>query len=121
KLRDELESIKPMLTIGELELRAIDEKFNQVGKGRLFSAGMGAEAVREIISRMDLETLGRQLHVEVRTSSGARRKKAINGLRRIGAFKRSGPRPGWMILSVLPVIPPDLRPMVQLDGGRFAT
>src|SRR5437773_2417189 len=121
KMRDELESIKPMLTIGETELRSIDEKFNQAGKGRLFSAGMGAEAVRDIISRMDLETLGRALHVEVRTSSGQRRKKAIKRLRLIEAFRRSGTRPEWMILSVLPVIPPDLRPMVQLDGGRFAT
>jgi DNA-directed RNA polymerase subunit beta' len=121
KLRDELESIKPMLTIGETELRALDEKFNQAGKGRLFTSGMGAEAVRDIISRMDLETLARSLHVEVRTSSGQRRKKAIKRLRLIEAFRRSGTRPEWMILSVLPVIPPDLRPMVQLDGGRFAT
>ena len=100
---------------------SLDEKFNQAGKGRLFSSGMGAEAVRDIISRMDLETLARQLHVEVRTSSGQRRKKAIKRLRLIEAFRRSGTRPEWMILSVLPVIPPDLRPMVQLDGGRFAT
>ena len=121
KLRDELESIKPMLTVGELELRGLDEKFNQAGKGRLFTSGMGAEAVRDIISRMDLETLARSLHVEVRTSSGQRRKKAIKRLRLIEAFRRSGTRPEWMILSVLPVIPPDLRPMVQLDGGRFAT
>jgi DNA-directed RNA polymerase subunit beta' len=121
KLRDELESIKPMLTIGETELRALDEKFNQAGRGRLFTSGMGAEAVRDIISRMDLESLGRTLHVEVRTSSGQRRKKAIKRLRLIEAFRRSGTRPEWMILSVLPVIPPDLRPMVQLDGGRFAT
>ena len=121
KLRDELESIKPQLTLGETELRTLDEKFNQAGRGRLFSAGMGAEAVRDIIGRMDLETLARQLHIEVRTSSGQRRKKAIKRLRLIEAFRRSGTRPEWMILSVLPVIPPDLRPMVQLDGGRFAT
>jgi DNA-directed RNA polymerase subunit beta' len=121
KLRDELDGIKPLMTIGETELRAIDEKFNQAGRGRLFTSGMGAEAVRDIISRMDLETLGRALHIEVRTSSGQRRKKAIKRLRLIEAFKRSGTRPEWMILSVLPVIPPDLRPMVQLDGGRFAT
>ena len=82
---------------------------------------MGAEAVRDIIVRMDLEELGRALHAEVRTSSGQRRKKAIKRLRLIEAFRRSGNRPEWMILSVLPVIPPDLRPMVQLDGGRFAT
>jgi DNA-directed RNA polymerase subunit beta' len=122
KLRDELESLKPMQTLGETEYRALDERYGAGAKGgRVFGAGMGAEAVREIISRMDLEELARSLHVEVRTSSGQRRKKAIKRLRLIEAFRRSGTRPDWMILSVLPVIPPDLRPMVQLDGGRFAT
>ncbi|HLO34734.1 MAG TPA: DNA-directed RNA polymerase subunit beta', partial [Candidatus Deferrimicrobium sp.] len=122
KLRDEIESLKPMQTLGELELRGLEERHGTGARGgRLFNAGMGAEAVREIISRMDLEELSRSLHVEVRTSSGQRRKKAIKRLRLIEAFRRSGTRPDWMILSVLPVIPPDLRPMVQLDGGRFAT
>src|SRR4051812_11729407 len=122
KLRDELESLKPMQTLGEIEFRNLDERYGSGAKGgRVFGAGMGAEAVREIISRMDLEELARSLHVEVRTSSGQRRKKAIKRLRLIEAFRRSGTRPDWMILSVLPVIPPDLRPMVQLDGGRFAT
>ena len=111
-----------MQTLGETEFRNLDEKYGSTAKnGRVFGAGMGAEAVREIISRMDLEELARSLHVEVRTSSGQRRKKAIKRLRLIEAFRRSGTRPDWMILSVLPVIPPDLRPMVQLDGGRFAT
>ena len=120
KLRDEIESLKPMQTLGELELRGLEERHGTGARGgRLFNAGMGAEAVREIISRMDLEELARTLHVEVRTSSGQRRKKAIKRLRLIEAFRRSGTRPDWMILSVLPVIPPDLRPMVQLDGGRF--
>ena len=122
KLRDELEGLKPMQTLGETEYRMLDESYGAGAKGgRVFGAGMGAEAVREIISRMDLEELARSLHVEVRTSSGQRRKKAIKRLRLIEAFRRSGNRPEWMILSVLPVIPPDLRPMVQLDGGRFAT
>ncbi len=122
KQRDEIESLKPMQTLGETELRGLEERYGSGAKGgRLFSAGMGAEAVRDIISRMDLEELSRSLHVEVRTSSGQRRKKAIKRLRLIEAFRRSGTRPDWMILSVLPVIPPDLRPMVQLDGGRFAT
>ena len=122
KLRDELESLKPMQTLGETEFRKLDERYGAGAKGgRVFGAGMGAEAVREIISRMDLEELARSLHVEVRTSSGQRRKKAIKRLRLIEAFRRCGTRPEWMILSVLPVIPPDLRPMVQLDGGRFAT
>src|SRR5918997_293622 len=121
KVRDEIESLKPMQTIGEMEYRQLDERYNQAGRARLFHAGMGAEAIRDIISRMDLEELARTLHIEVRTSSGQRRKKAIKRLRLIEAFRRSGTRPDWMILSVLPVIPPDLRPMVQLDGGRFAT
>ena len=122
KQRDEIESIKPLMTIGEMEFRQLDEKYGSGARsGRIFWAGMGAEAVRDIIVRMDLEELARALHAEVRTSSGQRRKKAIKRLRLIEAFRRSGNRPEWMILSVLPVIPPDLRPMVQLDGGRFAT
>ena len=122
KARDEIEALKSHLTIGEMEFRQLDEKYGSGAKtGRIFWAGMGAEAVRDIIVRMDLEELSRALHAEVRTSSGQRRKKAIKRLRLIEAFRRSGNRPEWMILSVLPVIPPDLRPMVQLDGGRFAT
>ncbi len=122
KTRDEIESLKPQQTLLENDYRALDEKYNTGSRGgRLFHAGMGAEAVRDIIQRMDLEELSRQLHIEVRTTSGQRRKKAIKRLRLIEAFRRSGARPEWMILSVVPVIPPDLRPMVQLDGGRFAT
>ena len=122
RARDEIESLKPLMTIGETEFRQLDEKYGSGARtGRIFWAGMGAEAVRDIIVRMDLDELSRQLHAEVRTSSGQRRKKAIKRLRLIEAFRRSGNRPEWMILSVLPVIPPDLRPMVQLDGGRFAT
>jgi DNA-directed RNA polymerase subunit beta' len=121
KVREEIEALKPLQTLGETEYRQLEERYNQAGRARLFGAGMGAEAIREIISRMDLDELARTLHVEVRTSSGQRRKKAIKRLRLIEAFRRSGTRPDWMILSVLPVIPPDLRPMVQLDGGRFAT
>ncbi|MBP1705974.1 MAG: rpoC, partial [Chloroflexi bacterium] len=120
--RDEIESLKAMMTLGETDFRLLDERYGSGARGgRVFWAGMGAEAVRDIISRMDVEELARDLHVEVRTSSGQRRKKAIKRLRLIEAFRRSGTQPEWMILSVLPVIPPDLRPMVQLDGGRFAT
>ena len=122
RARDEIEALKALTTIGETEFRQLDEKYGSGAKtGRIFWAGMGAEAVRDIIVRMDLDELSRALHAEVRTSSGQRRKKAIKRLRLIEAFRRSGNRPEWMILSVLPVIPPDLRPMVQLDGGRFAT
>ncbi len=122
KQRDEIESIKPLMTLSENDFRNLDEKYGSGSRGtRIFHAAMGAEAVRDIIGRMDLEELAKSLHVEVRTSSGQRRKKAIKRLRLIEAFRRSGTRPEWMILSVIPVIPPDLRPMVQLDGGRFAT
>ncbi len=122
RARDELESIKPMMTLTETEYRMLDERWGSGSPtGRVFWAGQGAEAVREIITRLDLDELSRLLHVEVRTTSGQRRKKAIKRLRLIEAFRRSGNRPEWMILSVLPVIPPELRPMVQLDGGRFAT
>ncbi len=122
RARDELESLHSMVTLSETDFRYLDEKYGSGSRtGRVFWAGMGAEAVRDVISRMELEELAQTLHVEVRTSSGQRRKKAIKRLRLIEAFRRSGARPEWMILSVLPVIPPELRPMVQLDGGRFAT
>ena len=122
RARDEIESLQAMTRSPETDFRYLDEKYGSGARnGRVFWAGMGAEAVRDIITRMDLEELARSLHVEVRTTSGQRRKKAIKRLRLIEAFRRSGTRPEWMILSVLPVIPPELRPMVQLDGGRFAT
>ncbi|MFV2064432.1 MAG: DNA-directed RNA polymerase subunit beta', partial [Chloroflexota bacterium] len=128
KAKDEITKIKGGDLLSEISLdgwnfRDLDRKYGSGVRGgpRLFSAGMGAEAVRERITKLELEELASTLHSEVRTSSGMRRKKAIKRLRLIEAFRRSGARPEWMILSVLPVIPPDLRPMVQLDGGRFAT
>jgi DNA-directed RNA polymerase subunit beta' len=128
KARDEISKLQagellPEASLDGWNFRDLDRKYGSGIRGgqRLFGAGMGAEAVRERITRLDLEELSATLHSEVRTSSGMRRKKAIKRLRLIEAFRRSGARPEWMILSVLPVIPPDLRPMVQLDGGRFAT
>ncbi len=128
KAKDEITKLKGGDLLSEISMdgwnfRDLDRKYGSGIRGgqRLFAAGMGAEAVRERITRLDLEELSSTLHSEVRTSSGMRRKKAIKRLRLIEAFRRSGARPEWMILSVLPVIPPDLRPMVQLDGGRFAT
>jgi DNA-directed RNA polymerase subunit beta' len=114
--RARLADIKVMQTLGEGEFRQLSERY-----GRLFDAGMGAEAVKKIIEQINLDELSQRLHVEMRQTSGQRRKKAIKRLRLIEAFRKSGARPEWMILSTLPVIPPDLRPMVQLDGGRFAT
>jgi DNA-directed RNA polymerase subunit beta' len=90
--------------------------------GNVFKAGMGAEAFYEILQSMDLDSLSRELWREVRTSrSKQAAKRATRRLQVVEALRKSGNRPEWMILTVLPVIPPDLRPMVQLDGGRFAT
>ncbi|HET9879333.1 MAG TPA: DNA-directed RNA polymerase subunit beta' [Candidatus Limnocylindria bacterium] len=114
--RQAIDSIKIMQTLTESEYRNLSERH-----GRLFDAGMGAEAVKRIIEQLNLDDLAQTLHVEMRQTSGQRRKKAIKRLRLIEAFRKSGARPEWMILTTLPVIPPDLRPMVQLDGGRFAT
>ena len=114
--RQQIESVKVMQILAESEYRSLMEQY-----GRMFSAGMGAEAIKKIIEQIDVDELSQKLHVEMRQTSGQRRKKAIKRLRLIEAFRKSGARPEWMILSTLPVIPPDLRPMVQLDGGRFAT
>ena len=87
----------------------------------IFRAGMGAEAIRDIVASTDLAAMADELRGDMRTTSGQRRKKAAKRLRVVEALRKSGNRPEWMIFTALPVIPPDLRPMVQLDGGRFAT
>ncbi|MCS7222295.1 MAG: DNA-directed RNA polymerase subunit beta' [Anaerolineae bacterium] len=113
----ELRSLQPMDLITEGRYRELTERW-----GNVFKAGMGAEAIREVLSRLDLDKLAKELRHEIRTTrSKQRRKKAAKRLRVVEAFRKSGNKPEWMILTVLPVIPPDLRPMVQLDGGRFAT
>ncbi len=87
-----------------------------------FKADMGAEAIRALLSQLDLDKLADELRVEMKaTASEARRKKVAKRLKVINAFRDSGNKPEWMILTILPVIPPDLRPLVPLDGGRFAT
>jgi DNA-directed RNA polymerase subunit beta' len=87
-----------------------------------FVAGMGAEAIRELLRRLDLEALAESLRLEMRESvSLQKRKKIVKRLKIVDAFRKSGNRPEWMILEVIPVIPPELRPLVPLDGGRFAT
>jgi DNA-directed RNA polymerase subunit beta' len=87
-----------------------------------FVAGMGAEAIRELLRRLDLDALAESLRIEMRESvSLQKRKKTIKRLKVVEAFRKSGNRPEWMILEVIPVIPPELRPLVPLDGGRFAT
>lgn len=115
--RDEIESLRPLSFISENKYRELRSHYGQV-----FRADMGAEAFYDILSRLDMEKLAEELWIEVRTTkSKQKRKKATKRLKVVEAFRRSNNRPEWMILKVLPVIPPDLRPMVQLDGGRFAT
>jgi len=117
RLRDELLELAPMTFMGEARYRELKSRWGQV-----FRADMGAEAFYDILRRLDLDKLSEELWREVRTSrSKQKRKKATKRLKVVEAFRRSGNRPEWMVLTVLPVIPPDLRPMVQLDGGRFAT
>ena len=89
--------------------------------GVYFTGGTGAEAVRELLKRVDLEEEAKSLRETIRTAKGQRQARAVKRLKVVSAFLRSGNRPEWMVLDVIPVIPPELRPMVQLDGGRFAT
>ena len=114
--QDDLESLRTLALLTEARYRELRDKY-----GSTFTAGMGAEAVLEVLSRIDLDNLREQLQREVQTTAGQRRKKATKRLRVVEAFRKSGNKPDWMIITVLPVLPPDLRPMVQLDGGRFAT
>lgn len=102
--------------LSEKEFRAYREKY-----GNTFQASMGAEAIKKLLLDIDLEKEVDGLKEELKTSQGQRRTRAIKRLEVLEAFRNSGNEPSWMILDVLPVIPPELRPMVQLDGGRFAT
>ncbi len=115
--REQLESIQQMMFLNETEYRELKSRF-----GNVFRADMGAEAFYDILRSMDLNRLANELWREVRTTrSKQAAKRATKRLQVVEALRKSGNRPEWMILTVLPVIPPDLRPMVQLDGGRFAT
>ena len=98
------------------EYRAYREKYEDD-----FRVGMGAEAIRELLAEIDVEALAAQLKSELRSASGQKKTRIIKRLEVIESFRRSGNRPEWMILDVVPVIPPEIRPMVQLDGGRFAS
>ncbi|NTU71046.1 MAG: DNA-directed RNA polymerase subunit beta' [Coriobacteriia bacterium] len=89
--------------------------------GDYFRGGMGAEAVKDLLAQLDLEALAEELRVTIRDGKGQKRQKAIKRLKVVDALRRSDNKAEWMILDAIPVIPPDLRPMVQLDGGRFAT
>ncbi len=110
------------LVVGEiLSEQAYGKALDEFGYGT-FKAGMGAEAIRELLRNLDIEQLSEELRLEMRAaSSDAKRKKISKRLKVVEAFRGSDNRPEWMILEVIPVLPPDLRPLVPLDGGRFAT
>uniref|UniRef100_UPI00272C3489 DNA-directed RNA polymerase subunit beta' n=1 Tax=uncultured Oscillibacter sp. TaxID=876091 RepID=UPI00272C3489 len=102
--------------LSEKEYRDYREKYEDD-----FQAGMGAEAVKQLLQDVDLDQLSQQLHAELKGSSGQKKARIVKRLEVVDAFRLSGNKPEWMIIDVLPVIPPEIRPMVQLDGGRFAT
>ncbi|MEE9366308.1 MAG: DNA-directed RNA polymerase subunit beta', partial [Dehalococcoidales bacterium] len=119
KLTSEVEPLKNLCVkelLNESQYHELKQKH-----GEVFEAGMGAESILQIIKDIDLDKVRNGLLLETLSSSGQRRKKASKQLRVVEAFRNSGNKPEWMVLTVLPVLPPDLRPMVQLDGGRFAT
>jgi DNA-directed RNA polymerase subunit beta' len=103
--------------LNEKEYREAVDKYGDES----FTAGMGAEAVKVLLQEIGLERLAGELKEELKTSTGQKKVRIIRRLEVVESFRKSGNRPEWMIIDVIPVIPPDLRPMVQLDGGRFAT
>ncbi|MBI4216426.1 MAG: DNA-directed RNA polymerase subunit beta' [Chloroflexi bacterium] len=115
-VQEELDELQPQALLAEPRYRELKLRW-----GQFFRASIGAEAILDILAKLNLDDLKLTLQKEVNSGSGQRRKKATKRLRVAEAFRKSGNRPEWMILTVLPVLPPDLRPMVQLDGGRFAT
>ena len=102
--------------LSEKEYRDMREKYEDD-----FQAGMGAEAVKKLLMDIDLEQLSKELHAELKDASGQKKARIVKRLEVVDAFRLSGNKPEWMIIDVLPVLPAELRPMVQLDGGRFAT
>ncbi len=113
--RSELKGIKKYQIISELEYRDLSLKY-----GPVFQAGIGAAAITQLVEEIDLEKLFQELQEELTTAEGVNKRKLIKRLKLVKSMIKAGIRPEWMIISNLPVIPPDLRPMVQLDGGRFA-
>lgn len=111
----QLKDLRSRAPLTENQYQELKQKYGQV-----FKAGMGAEAIYQLVKEVSLNELRNDLVQETRSNSGQRRKKASKQLQVVEAFRRSGSKPEWMISTVLPVLPPDLRPMVQLDGGKFA-
>ncbi|HEX9640635.1 MAG TPA: DNA-directed RNA polymerase subunit beta', partial [Candidatus Krumholzibacteria bacterium] len=105
-----------MILLQESKFKEMQDRY-----GAVFEAGMGAEAILKILERVNVDKLREKMQVEIHSTSGQRRKKATKRLKVIESLRKSGNQPDWMVFTVLPVMPPELRPMVQLDGGRFAT
>ena len=112
----DVRGLTKMQILSEKDYREMREKYEDD-----FEAGMGAEAIKKLLEEINLETLSAELKEELENASGQKKARILKRLEVVEAFRLSGNRPEWMILTVVPVIPPDIRPMVQLDGGRFAT
>ena len=111
---EEIGSLQPLRLLNEEECRRLKDRY-----GGVFETGMGAEAILQILRQIDLHALHQKLLEQIRSTSGGYRKRVSQRLQLVEAFKLSGNKPEWMVLTVLPVLPPSLRPIVQLDGGRF--
>ncbi|MEJ7819518.1 MAG: DNA-directed RNA polymerase subunit beta', partial [Rubrobacteraceae bacterium] len=120
---EEFQTLEPRQIVDDEELfREMKDRFgDEYGYGVYFRGGMGAEAIRDLIIQVNLVEEAEELREVVNDSKGQKRQKAIKRLKVVDAFRVSGNKPEWMIMDAVPVLPPDLRPMVQLDGGRFAT
>jgi DNA-directed RNA polymerase subunit beta' len=113
---EQIKDLRKSILLTENQYYELRQRYGQV-----FTAGIGAEAILQLLKDLDLDEMRNRLLQETRSTSGQRRRRAAKQLQVVEAFRRSGNKAEWMILTVLPVLPPDLRPMVQLDGGRFAT
>ena len=111
-----VKELSKMQTLSEKEYRDLREKYEDD-----FEAGMGAEAIKKLLETLNVEEISAQLKAELELASGQKRLRLLKRLEVLEAFRVSGNKPEWMVIDLLPVIPPDIRPMVQLDGGRFAT
>ncbi len=122
ELRDPADMLNAANSNGKVRLLT-DADYRRLGDkyGNVFSAAMGADALLTILLRVDMEKMRAKLQLEMQSTSGQKRKQATKRLRVVEALRKSGNKANWMVLTALPVLPPDLRPMVQLDGGRFAT
>jgi DNA-directed RNA polymerase subunit beta' len=116
-------SLEPKLIVNDEQIfRELKDRFGSpYGFGEYFTGGMGAEAIRDLLRDLDLDKESASLREVIKTSKGQKQQRAIKRLKVVSAFVKSENKPEWMVLEAIPVIPPELRPMVQLDGGRFAT